>query len=122
MLFDYFQIDIVTNNVNGFLSDPCAVISGVPQGSVFSPLLFLILLIDIDKKITSSFLSSFADDTRVGKSIQTAEDANYLQQDLYAIFKWAKDTNMEFNSDKFECLRYQANPSQPIPPHVYLTD
>ena len=70
--------------VNGKASAPQPVISGVPQGSVLGPLLFLILLGNIDHDVAHSFVSSFADDTRVGKSIQTPEDANYLQQDLYA--------------------------------------
>ena len=53
--------------VNGVLSNACPVISGVPQGSVIGPLLFLVLLSDIDMNIVSSFLSSFADDTRLSQ-------------------------------------------------------
>ena len=49
--------------VNGCKSKPSEVKSGVPQGSVLGPLLFLILIGDIDKDISSLFVSSFADDT-----------------------------------------------------------
>ena len=92
--------------VNGMRSDVSEVKSGVPQGSVLGPLLFLILLGDIDKSVSSAFVSSFADDTRVGHRIKTAEDINSLQEDLKAIYQWSADNNMKFNSEKFECIRY----------------
>ena len=95
--------------VNGFLSDPCKVISGVPQGSVLGPLLFLVLIGDIDADINSSFLSSFADDTRVGKGIKATNDAIHLQTDLKSVYQWAIDNNMEFNNTKFELLQYGLN-------------
>jgi len=57
--------------VEGQLSSQSKVISGVPQGTVLGPLLFLILISDIDKDITASTVSSFADDTRVLKEIKT---------------------------------------------------
>ena len=60
--------------MNGFLSDPVKVKSGVPQGSVSGPLLFLISISDIDDDIIQSFLSSFADDTRIGMAVTTVED------------------------------------------------
>ena len=66
--------------VNGFLSDPAKVMSGVPQGSVLGPLLFLVIS-DIDRDVLQSFLSSFADDTRIGRSIKSVEDALELQKD-----------------------------------------
>lgn len=95
--------------VNGEKSSPAPVISGVPQGSVIGPLLFLILISDIDSNVASSFLSSFADDTRVGSAISSPEDANLLQRDLEAIYTWAETNNMLFNENKFELLRYGKN-------------
>ena len=83
--------------------------SGVPQGSVLGPLLFLVLISDIDQGIVSAFISSFADDTRAAKGITTLEDVEALQTDLQAIFKWSQDNNMELNYPKFECLRYGKN-------------
>ena len=50
--------------VNDERSEPAPVISGVPQGSVIGHLLFLILIGDIDKNVSHSFISSFADDPK----------------------------------------------------------
>ena len=83
------------------MSTPKQVISGVPQGSVLGPLLFLVLIGDIDKEVATAFLSSFADDTRVGKGIATSSDVEDLQRDLQAVYQWSVDNNMEFNADKF---------------------
>ena len=57
--------------VNGKSSDTKPVISEVPQGSVLGPLIFLILLGDIDENVTESKVRSFADDTRIMKGIKT---------------------------------------------------
>ena len=95
--------------VNGFLSNPSAVKSGVPQGSVIGPLLFLVLISDIDAELGTSFLSSFADDTRVSRGINSLHDASLLQQDLETIYKWAEANNMKFNGKKLEILRYGYN-------------
>ena len=86
--------------VNGARSRSCHVKSGVPQGSVIGPLLFLVLIGDIDANVATSFVSSFADDTRVGRRIKTEADVNDLQADLNAIYQWAVNNNMQFNSDK----------------------
>ena len=100
--------------VEGKKSQPKPVTSGVPQGSVLGPLLFLVLIGDIDKTVASSFLSSFADDTRVGKGIASEVDIHNLQADLKAIYQWSVDNNMTFNSDKFELLRYKSKSSKEL--------
>ena len=85
------------------------MISGVPQGSVIGPLLFLILIGDIDAELLAAFLSSFADDTRVGKGIKDVSDAEELQIDHQSVYKWAIENNMTFNNTKFELLKYGLN-------------
>jgi hypothetical protein len=92
--------------VNGVKSDTAP---GIPQGSVIGPLLFLILIGDIDKNVVHSFLSSFADDTRIGMAISSPQDAQLLQQDLEAVYRWAEENNMLFNDKKFDALRYGTN-------------
>ena len=60
--------------------EPHPVLSGVPQGTVLGPLLFLSMIIDIDKSISpSSKLVSFADDTRVYSCINDIEKCDQLQ-------------------------------------------
>jgi ribonuclease P/MRP protein subunit RPP40 len=57
------------------------VSSGVPQGSVLGPLLFLIYINDIDNGIASKILK-FADDTKLYRQVETAEDIANLRNDL----------------------------------------
>ena len=92
--------------VEGSSSTPVQVKSGVPQGSILGPLIFLILMADIDVEFYHSLLKSFADDTRVMKGVSGVNDASKLQSDLNNIYEWAEKNNMEFNSLKFEVLRY----------------
>ena len=68
--------------VGGVSSNVKEVISGVPQGSLLGPLLSLIMILDIDKSVLTDFLSSFADDTRVGHWVKTIEDLQNFQKDL----------------------------------------
>ena len=92
--------------VNGVHSKPGPVLSGVPQGSVLGPLLFLIMMTDIDENIIYAFISSFADDTRVSKEIKELLDTFKLQRDLNVVYHWSSKNNMEFNNCKFEHMKY----------------
>ena len=80
--------------VNGKKSIKVPVSSGVPQGSVLGPLLFLILIGDINYELKHSFLSSFADDTRLSKGVNSNEDSQLLQDDLNSVFDWASINNV----------------------------
>ena len=80
--------------IPGGISKDSPVFSGVPQGTVLEPLLFLIMISDINKGITSSKLVSFADDKRVYSNIAEADDCDNLQYDLNSIYNWAVHNNM----------------------------
>ena len=54
----------------------------------------------------SSFASSFADDTKLVSAIKSVMDAHKFQQDLDSVYDWANQSNMSFNGDKFQLLRY----------------
>jgi hypothetical protein len=64
--------------VNGELSEPKPVISGIPQGSVFGPLLFVIYINDLPDVVCSNVLL-FADDTKIFRQVTTKDDALQLQ-------------------------------------------
>ena len=65
------------------------VISGVPQGSVLGPILFLIYINDLENEIGSNILK-FADDTKMFRRVESQEDRHKLQVDLNKLVKWAE--------------------------------
>ena len=68
------------------------MLSGVPQGTVLGPLLFLIMISDIDKDVSASKLVSFADDTRLYYGVADVTDCDNLQFDLNAAYDWHHPT------------------------------
>ena len=94
--------------VDGRISPLVPVVSGVPQGTVLGPILFLIHIEGISSMLSpGTFSSSFADDTRIWRRVQSHEDCSALQNDLQAVYTWAEKVNMSFNSNKFEWVREQ---------------
>jgi hypothetical protein len=75
------------------------VVSGVPQGSVLGPLLFVIYINDLDCNIVSK-LCKFADDTKLGRSVKNVVEVDKLREDLNRIYQWSVDWQMLFNVDK----------------------
>ena len=82
--------------------------SGLPQGSVLGPLLFLIYINDIDDCVNSKLLK-FADDTKVFRVIASPEDIISVHGDLVNLDKWSKDWLMLFNVDKCKIMHFGYN-------------
>ena len=92
--------------VDGILSSKERVISGVPQGTVLGPLLFLIYINDLEPELKNSILRIFADDSKIVKPIRNQVDHDELQDDLLTAMKWADSNNMELNRKKFQLMQY----------------
>ena len=108
--------------INGSHSSYCAVKSGVPQGSVLGPLLFLIYIDDLERNIKSN-IKFFADDTMLFSIVKDPViSANNLNHDLGTIQQWAYQWKMEFNPDPtkqatevlFSCKKCSPNHPQLI--------
>ena len=105
--------------LQGGVSFDSPVISGVPQGTVLGPLLFIILMCDINSGITASSMVSFADDTRLYHGISNVDDCAILQNDLNSVYDWASDNNMFFNAQKFQYICF--NPHTSLSCNVYTS-
>ena len=87
------------------VSNEVKVLSGVPQGSILGPLLFVLFINDIYDNINeNSKISLYADDTKLWRRINSALDCDMLQKDIDTLFKWAITNKMKFHVDKCKVL------------------
>ena len=89
--------------VEGEKSDYVSVLSGVPQGSVLGPSLFLFYINDISEGLNST-VRLFADDTIAYLAIKSKRDSRLLQDDLNRLADWETKWQMEFHPDKCEVI------------------
>ena len=89
--------------VNGSQSSNISVTSGVPQGSVLGPLLFLAYINDLPTHVQSR-VRLFADDTAIYLAITQAQQSHTLQTDLSTLEHWEKQWDMEFNPSKCQVI------------------
>ena len=89
--------------VSGYRSNFASVKSGVPQGTVLGPLMFLIYINDIRSGVSSN-LRLFADDCILYRVIEYDHDLNSLQSDLDLIVKWTQLWQMSLNIRKCASL------------------
>ena len=102
--------DYLTNRfqrviINGFESDWLPVTSGVPQGSILGPLLFLLYINDLPTVLSpETLVAIFADDTKIYRKITNPNEALALQSDINALHNWSQTWGLKFNSTKCTVL------------------
>ena len=89
--------------LEGEMSADLSVTSGVPQGTVMGPLLFLLYINDMPNVVRSN-VRLFADDAIIYREISNQDDSLSLQKDLDALCEWSKAWQMSFNTTKCHAM------------------
>lgn len=94
------QQRVVVNDTRSNWSD---VLSGIPQGSVLGPVLFLLFINDLPKSIDCNMLL-YADDSKIYRSVCEQGSVNILQDDLNNALDWSSTWQLPFNMNKCKVL------------------
>ena len=95
--------------INSVLSSWTHVSSGVPQGSVLGPLMFVLYINDLPSLVSSQLLM-FADDIKLYRSIRSVEDCFVLQNDINIMLDWSRHWLLSFNVSKCKVLHIGNTP------------
>lgn len=113
-LWSWFQAYLSNRSqmvvINGAQSGILPVTSGVPQGSVLGPLLFLIFINDLPQSLVSVVPLIFADDTKCIQSVYSSFDEASLQKDLNSLHAWSENNMLCFNTLKSYHMRFPSSP------------
>ena len=97
--------------VYGKMSSTLPVKSGVPQGSILGPLLFILFINDITECTSpGTNIALYADDTKLWRKISSYEDCDILNKDIDALHKWAITNKMKFHPEKCKALSLSLRP------------
>ena len=97
------KIQILAKTLDGEVSSWKSVLSGVPQGSVLGPILFLVYINDLEEGVTCKILKC-ADDTKLFRKVKEIGDKQNVQDDIDKLVKWFEKWQMLFNFGKCKYL------------------
>ena len=101
--------------VRGTASENTEATSGVPQGSVLAPVMFLVYVNDLGKDLSeNSYINMFADDAKIQRRIKNTSSCEELQEDINKIKTWSEKWKMDFNVEKCHVVRFGASKKRPI--------
>ena len=120
-LHDYLCTRLQAVIVDGEESESSSVLSGVPQGSVLGPILFLIYVNDLTSVVVhpNSIINMFADDVLLCHIISSPDDYLDAQHSITAIEHWSSDNYLQLNALKCKCMTISWK-KKPITPHCAL--
>ena len=104
-LENFLMNRIQSVKVGNTVSPSRYVTSGVPQGTVIGPLMFICFSADLNSVIEKCTTSMYADDTKIYKGVQSITDCETLQKNLNKIFNWASAWQLKLNANKTKHLR-----------------
>lgn len=114
-LKERYQRVVINNEQSSLLR----VKSGVPQGSILGPTLFILFLNDITEGLSEGTnITMYADDTKVWRRIIKTDDHYIIQRDIDHLLNWATRNKMTFHPDKCKVLPL-TNGHRPVPDFVY---
>ena len=91
-------------------SDFKPVVSGVPQGSILGPLLFVLFIDDISLGLDpNTHINLYADDTKIWRAMYSEYDCHMLQEDIKKLYIWCNINDMKFHPDKCKVLSINGN-------------
>lgn len=89
-----------------------SVKSGVPQGNILGPLLFLIFVSDLLERISYSSLLLFPGDSKILNAISSPDDITHLQSDIDALVFWTYTNSLFLNSKKCAAVRFSLSSNE----------
>ena len=109
---DYLMERKMRTVIRGTYSNWKSVPSGVPQGAVLAPIMFLIYINDMGRGV-KSYMNMFADDAKIMRQIENEESCVELQNDLDTVKQWSDEWKLEFNTRKCHVIEGGTSKNRP---------